>query len=177
MVDLELLNANGLDESISNAVGNNYSSCCGANGENFSNGDAGEAAKKVGEFAKENPELVKQVATIGAGLIKKKSKSEIEQKIKSVCGRKPIGVLSLGKAGKQRREKYQTCAQNVLKSETKTETAPPPPPPPSGERLAPEKEESGKFLGMPKAVGITVAVVGGLALIVGGIFLVKKLRK
>jgi hypothetical protein len=30
---------------------------------------------------------------------------------------------------------------------------------------------------MPKAIGITVAVVGGLALIVGGIFLVKKIRK
>jgi uncharacterized membrane protein len=37
--------------------------------------------------------------------------------------------------------------------------------------------QSDKFLGMPKAVGITVTVVGGLALIVGGIFLVKKLRK
>ena len=36
---------------------------------------------------------------------------------------------------------------------------------------------NGKFLGMPKAIGITVAVVGGLALVVGGIFLVKKLRK
>jgi hypothetical protein len=36
---------------------------------------------------------------------------------------------------------------------------------------------SDKFLGMPKAVGITVAIVGGLALVVGGIFLVKKLRK
>jgi hypothetical protein len=176
MVDLELLNANGLDESISNAIGDNYSYCCGANGENFSNGDAGEAAKKVGEFAKENPELVKQATSIAAGLIKGKPKSEIEQKIKSVCGRKPIGVLSLGKAGKKRREKYETCTQNVIKSETKTETAPPPPPP-STERLAPEKEESAKFLGMPKAIGITVAVVGGLALIVGGIFLVKKLRK
>lgn len=40
-----------------------------------------------------------------------------------------------------------------------------------------EKEGGDKFLGMPKTVGITVAVVGGLALIVGGIFLVKKLRK
>jgi hypothetical protein len=38
-------------------------------------------------------------------------------------------------------------------------------------------ESSDKFLGMPKAVGITVTVVGGLALIVVGIFLVKKLRK
>jgi hypothetical protein len=37
--------------------------------------------------------------------------------------------------------------------------------------------EGDKFLGMPKAVGITVTVVGALALIVGGIFLVKKLRK
>ena len=33
------------------------------------------------------------------------------------------------------------------------------------------------FLGMPKAIGITVAIVSGLALVVGGIFLVKKLRK
>ena len=38
-------------------------------------------------------------------------------------------------------------------------------------------ENDDKFLGMPKAVGITVTVVGALALIIGGIFLVKKLRK
>jgi hypothetical protein len=41
----------------------------------------------------------------------------------------------------------------------------------------PNIQVSDKFLGMPKAVGITVAIVGGLTLIVGGIFLVKKLRK
>jgi hypothetical protein len=34
-----------------------------------------------------------------------------------------------------------------------------------------------KFLGMPKAVGITVVAVGGLALLVGGYFLIKKMRK
>ena len=40
-----------------------------------------------------------------------------------------------------------------------------------------DAEDEGTFLGMPKAVGITVAVVGGLALIVGSIFLVKKFKK
>lgn len=40
-----------------------------------------------------------------------------------------------------------------------------------------KSKEKDKFLGMPKAVGITVAVVGGLALIAGGIFIVKKMNK
>ena len=42
-----------------------------------------------------------------------------------------------------------------------------------------EKENSGesKFLGMPKPVGITVAVVGGLAILIGGFLLIKKLTK
>ena len=47
----------------------------------------------------------------------------------------------------------------------------------SGSNRSRENSQSDKFLGMPKAVGITVTVVGGLALIVGGIFLVKKLSK
>lgn len=34
-----------------------------------------------------------------------------------------------------------------------------------------------KFLGMPRKVGIAVAVIGGLALVVGGVMLVKKMRK
>lgn len=34
-----------------------------------------------------------------------------------------------------------------------------------------------KFLGMPKPIGITVAVVGGLALIIGGFLLIQKLKK
>lgn len=34
-----------------------------------------------------------------------------------------------------------------------------------------------KFLGMPKTIGITVTIVGGLALIIGGILLVRKLKK
>ena len=38
-----------------------------------------------------------------------------------------------------------------------------------------DKDEK-KFLGMPRAVGITVAVVGGLALIVGGMAIIKKMN-
>jgi uncharacterized membrane protein len=40
-----------------------------------------------------------------------------------------------------------------------------------------ESEGGEKFLGMPKKVGITVVVVGGLALLVGGYFLIKKMNK
>ena len=40
-----------------------------------------------------------------------------------------------------------------------------------------ETKDNKKFLGMPKAVGITVVAVGGLALLVGGYFLIKKMRK
>lgn len=36
---------------------------------------------------------------------------------------------------------------------------------------------SSKFLGMPKPVGITVAVVGGLAILVGGFLLIRKFKK
>jgi hypothetical protein len=39
------------------------------------------------------------------------------------------------------------------------------------------KTDNKKFLGMPKAVGITVVIVGGLALIVGGYFAYKKFSK
>jgi hypothetical protein len=40
-----------------------------------------------------------------------------------------------------------------------------------------ETKDNKKFLGMPKAIGITVVVVGGLALIVGGYFAYKKFSK
>lgn len=39
-------------------------------------------------------------------------------------------------------------------------------------------EQSGdKFLGMPRKVGITVAVVGGIALIIGGVMIARKMKK
>ena len=40
-----------------------------------------------------------------------------------------------------------------------------------------EDNQPKKFLGMPRKVGITVTIVGGLALLVGGILLVRKMKK
>ncbi len=47
----------------------------------------------------------------------------------------------------------------------------------SAKEISSENISSDKFLGMPKAVGITVVAVGGLALLVGGYFLIKKMKK
>jgi hypothetical protein len=163
MQNLELLNANGLDESILNT----YSSCCGIDGDDYSNGEGitPEQAKQAADLALKGAEIVK-------GL--KKPKTDFETELKAVCGRKPIKLLSLGKKGKEKVKKYEACAAKF--NAQKNAPASAPAPSPLIERLPAPKEEE-KFLGMPKAVGITVTIVGGLALLVGGFFLVKKLRK
>lgn len=164
MQNLELSNASGLDDSILNT----YSSCCGIDA--YSNGD--------GMTPEQKAELAKAGGQLAAQLLKSKgSKTDLEKKIKAVCGRKPIGLFSMGKKGKKRIEKYKSCADNVLKSENKPDTNLPSPPTPkiSSEKAAMDKEDD-KFLGMPKGLGITVAVVGGLAILVGGFFLIKKFR-
>ncbi len=135
------------------------------------------------------PEQAKMAADIGGKLlanIKSKPKTESETQLKAACGRKPL----FGKAKK----KYQECARKFMASNEKNKadiananarakeaeaaaarasaeasasrTA---------ERLPAPTED--KFLGMPKAVGITVTIVGGLAILVGGFFLVKKMAK
>lgn len=82
----------------------------------------------------------------------------------------------MGKKGKKRIEKYQSCADNVLKSENKSNTPTPSSPNiPTTSQKVMDKEDD-KFLGMPKTVGIAVTVVGGLAILVGGFFLIKKFR-
>jgi len=178
--NFELSNADGLDESISNAIGIDrntgyviYSDfCCGADGENYSN-------------FKVTPEQAKQAADLaGKGLqaIKglKNPKTEFETQLKAVCGRKPVGIFNLGKKGKQRIRKYEECAAKFnAQKNAPAPSAPAPAPTPSAptERMAAPQEEKPKFLGMPKAVGITVAVVGGLALLVGSFFLIKKMSK
>ena len=56
----------------------------------------------------------------------------------------------------------------------------PPPPIPQEDTYTGSGEDEStdkKFLGMPKALGITVTVVVALGLIIGGIVLVKKLNK
>ena len=99
---------------------------------------------------------------------------------------KPIvGIFTGGISNinyKKRLKAYQDCiaAQSIPSSTTAP--APPAPDkqtevqiPPSDSRTF--DEESPKFLGMPKKVGVTVAIVGGLALLVGGFLLIRKINK
>jgi hypothetical protein len=159
-----------------------------ANGDYYySNAGAGQIAKGVGDTAQGIGKVAQASAT------KDSNKLEIERLAKLRCGKKPKCVFG-GKCG-DKKKAYQKCISevqdkyNLEKSQGKE----------SGLDLEKQKidlerqkidlerqridttsrkmEDSDKFLGMPKAVGITVAVVGGLALVVGGIFLVKKLRK
>jgi hypothetical protein len=159
-----------------------------ANGDYYySNAEAGQIAKGVGDTAQGIGKVAQASAT------KDSNKLEIERLAKLRCGKKPKCVFG-GKCG-DKKKAYQRCISevqdkyNLEKSQGKE----------SGLDLEKQKidlekqkidlerqridttsrkmEVSDKFLGMPKAIGITVAVVGGLALVVGGIFLVKKLRK
>jgi hypothetical protein len=140
------------------------------------------------------PEQAKMAADVGGKLlanIKRKPKTELESNLKAACGRKPL-------FGKSKKKKYQECATKFMANAEKSKSA-------AAEAIARGKEAeartaeanaaakaaeaktsensrlaapaSDKFLGMPKAVGITVVAVGGLALLVGGYFLIKKMRK
>jgi hypothetical protein len=193
MNNLELLNANGLDESISNANGKfdylNY------DGENFSNGEGGVDAGQVKQFLKDNPDAVKKGAELLKGLAGKISEARKtgDIDVDSAC-KKPLLPKSFLNEGKW--NTYEKCKTDIqqkkaaavqkqrefelekarleaelasAQARTAESSAKMMPPPTTG--------SSDKFLGMPKAVGITVTIVGGLALIIGGILLVRKLRK
>jgi hypothetical protein len=125
----------------------------------------------------EQVDAAAKAAGIAANIIRQRRAAKAESEkgaIKASCGRKPI-------FGKAKKAKYQKCVSDFLKNKQDAEKTKPQVPdstfvPTNIEKMA-APEEDDKFLGMPKAVGITVTVVGALALIVGGIFLVKKLRK
>lgn len=217
MNDLELSNAEGLDESIMNAIGMTdnmeYSSCCGADGENFSYG-TGDAIAQLGATLQGSlgggtgsastsgtgtksggtsidPDKVKKGIEIGTALLGNigKGRTTGEADVDAICGKKPFCVEFFGNGCNSKKEKYRTCVDRIQKRKSEA--------PLKAQELELEKQRlqaqieqarleaqrtqqtdtGDKFLGMPKAVGITVTVVGGLALIVGGIFLVRKLRK
>jgi hypothetical protein len=180
------LSANGMNlQNLDLGADGDYSECCGADGENYS-------------YITITPEQAKMAADVGGKLlanVKRKPKTELESNLKSACGRKPIGLFSMGKAGKKRRQKYEQCVAKFTSDAEKSKSA-------AAEATARGKEAEArtaeakaaeaktssessrlaappadKFLGMPKAVGITVVAVGGLALLVGGYFLIKKMRK
>jgi hypothetical protein len=170
---MDCLNYNLLDEDFSNA----------------SDAVITAVAQGVGALAQGAGGIAQARAT------KEASKSDIQKLIETSCGGKRPKILPKKKrewddcakrvqdeenkknaeARKQEleleKQKLQTQAQ-VAQSQVEQQRLA------SEQRLAGSDTGSGdKFLGMPKAVGITVAVVGGLALIVGGILIVRKLRK
>jgi hypothetical protein len=186
MNNLELSNIEGLDESICNAIGMNnnleYSNLINENlldglTENTSllNAD-GDGGNKI------TPEQAAQIGKVVIDIGK-----ALAPKADSAGCKKPVLPESFYNHGKW--NTYKDCLRNAQEAKQAAIKA-------EQDRIALEQERllqsqqsqqsqkgasdddgGDKFLGMPKAVGITVTVVGGLALIVGGIFLVKKLRK
>lgn len=169
----DLLNSEKLDEGVSNLI--NESLLDGLT-ENTSllNADGAEYSYAS---AYVNPDTIKAGVDLTTSLVKATSSGR-ERRSEGSCLRPAVRESFFNR---KKWEEYRKCKEEQAKDEERaraieserTEQ----------ERLALERarisQESGsdKFLGMPKAVGITVAVVGGLALVVGGIFLVKKLRK
>ena len=179
---LDLSNVDGLDESIQNQ----YSGCCGADGDNetYSGNDAtttGGGSSNV-DYAKLATDVI-GLGTQVAGAVKANQQSQVgagitKKELKSVCGRKPIF--------KKKKARWQECADKYIASKNVQNKAPETPSPSAQEvqneinalKLAQkEREKANKFLGMPKGLGIAVAVLGGLALVIGGIVVVRKMNK
>lgn len=185
------LSANGMNlQNLDLGADGDYSECCGADGYN-----AYSDVEYSNAISKEQAEMAAQVGTQLLSKIGNKPKTELESNLKAACGRKPIGLFTMGKAGYKRRQKYEQCVAKFTSDAEKSKSA-------AAEATARGKEAEArtaeakaaeaktssessrlaappadKFLGMPKTVGITVVAVGGLALLVGGYFLIKKMRK
>jgi hypothetical protein len=186
MNNLELSNIGGLDESICNAIGmNNNLEYSNLINEDLLNG----LTENTGLLSADgggNTITPEQAAQIGKAAID--IGKALAPKADGDGCKKPVLPESFLNRGKW--STYKDCLRNAQEAKQAAVKA-------EQDRIALERERllqsqqsqqsqkgasdddggGDKFLGMPKAVGITVTVVGGLALIVGGIFLVKKLRK
>ena len=184
---LDLSNANGLDESIQNQ----YSGCCGADGEAYSNNNGASAGASAGggsnvDYAK----LATQAIGLGtqvAGAVKADKQTQVgggvsKGELKAVCC-----IPRWGWASKSAKRKYNDCKTKYIASKTAQSQKAPETRSPSAQEVQDkidalklaqkEREKANKFLGMPKGLGIAVAVLGGLALVVGGIIVVRKMNK
>lgn len=196
-LDLELYN--DLDESVLNAIGMNdnleYTSdfCCGADGYySNTNGDttappADTTGAGKGLSAEQIQAGVQIAASVAQGVQQSRAAKAAagiptRKEIRAACGRKPI-------IGRKKKQKWNDCRDKYIAAKQMTMggggsgsgggdtggtggTG--------GTRLGEGGGGTGgddTFLGMPKGVGIAVAVIGGLALVAGGIYLVKKMNK
>jgi uncharacterized membrane protein len=169
MKELDLSNIEGLDESLLDTY------------EGFSNVSASKLTEQATGCKKPlalNP-LVSILTGGVSNLTYKKKKKQYEECLANFK-RKQASDLAQAASASSAAVAAAEKAKKELE-ETKAELAASKDGSGSGSNRSRENSDDDgggdKFLGMPKAVGITVTVVGGLALIVGGIFLVKKLRK
>jgi hypothetical protein len=188
-LDLQLYN--DLDESVLNAIGMNdnmeYTSnfCCGVDGD-YSNAPGDEvppasAGKGV------SPETIQAGVQVASSIVQGIQQSKAakaaagiptRKEIKAACGRKPL-------LSKKKKQKWNDCRNNYIATKAKVlggqASFPAAPSVDTGSGTGGGERggdsESATFLGMPKEIGIAVAVIGGLALIAGGIFLVKRMAK
>jgi hypothetical protein len=187
MNNLELSNIGGLDESICNAIGmNNNLEYSNLINEDLLNGLT-ENTSLLNADGGGNTITPEQAAQIGKAAID--IGKALAPKADGDGCKKPVLPESFLNRGKW--STYKDCLRNAQEAKQAATKAEQDRIDLERERLERERllqqsqqsqrasdDDGGdKFLGMPKAVGITVTVVGGLALIVGGIFLVKKLRK
>ena len=184
MNNLELSNIEGLDESICNAIGmNNNLEYSNLINEDLLNGLT-ENTSLLSADGGGNTITPEQAAQIGKTVID--IGKALAPKADSAGCKKPVLPESFLNRGKW--STYKDCLRNAQEAKQAAAKAEQDRIDLERERLERERQQQSqqrgdddgggdKFLGMPKAVGITVTVVGALALIVGGIFLVKKLRK
>jgi uncharacterized membrane protein len=163
MKDLDLSNAEGLDESITEDYSNSVAGLIrNAKLKKTIKGLTG-CKKPLFNVGKKKKEYEKCLSDYKAA--QANQQQELENTKKQLESNQSSSSKS---AESSKRELEAVKAQLAELSASKSNNS---------SRESDNSESDDKFLGMPKAVGITVTVVGALALIVGGIFLVKKLRK
>ena len=123
-----------------------------------------------------SPEMAQAGVALAAGLISKvgnRPRNPTKDEIKGACGRKPLLL-------KKKKDAYQSCVNNYLKSKSSASSNQQSYTPTSSteQRLynpayVPPTEKK-KFLGMPKAVGIAVVVLGVAAIGFGVYKFIKK---
>lgn len=198
MTNLDLLNAEGLDDSLENAVGDmtanyEYSSCCGvdgysnltnqslfdkygANGYSNTDGGEGEDAKTPDKAASKDsvtPEMIQAgigtTTAIIQGIQQKRATQEGQDKI---AMRKMCGRKPL--IGNKKKAEYQKCVSDFIKSKQQSTQQQYVPDPSQQRTVSPDASGDGKVLGVPKGVAIAIGVV---VLAVGGYFAIKAIKK
>lgn len=191
MTNLDLLNAEGLDDSLENAVGDmtanyEYSSCCGVDGysnltnqslleEYGANGMVSEIPEvpSSGGEGGISPEMIQAgigtATAIIQGIQQKRATQEGQDKIamRKMCGRKPL-------IGNKKKAEYQKCVSDFIKSKQQSTQQQYVPDPSQQRTVSPDASGDGKVLGVPKGVAIAIGVV---VLAVGGYFAVKAIKK